>query len=120
MTMTVCIRYFIGALVLVLLIGGPSPASAQSRDSLLNGAIIGAAVGAGVGIGFTYAVRDSDLTAGQYAYGGAVWGAIGAGIGLGVDALFSRSSPRPALTRPGLLFSPAVGRVNGLTVKWRW
>ena len=94
-------------------------ASAQDRDSLLNGALIGGAIGAGIGIAFTHAVRDSDLTAGQYAYGGLVFGAIGAGAGLGVDALLNRS-PRPAVTRSGLFIAPAVGRVNGVAVIWRW
>lgn len=97
----------------------PGQASAQDRDSLLNGALIGGAIGAGIGIAFTHAVRDSDLTAGQYAYGGLVFGAIGAGAGLGVDALLNRS-PRPAATRSGLFIAPAVGRVNGLAVIWRW
>ena len=118
--MTILIRCLAFACVILAVGLAPNRASAQSRDSLLNGAIIGAAVGAGVGIGFTYALRDSDLTAGQYGYGGLVWGAIGAGIGVGVDALFSRSSPRPTTARPRLLFSPAVGRVNGVTLKWRW
>lgn len=95
-------------------------ASAQGRDSVLNGAVIGGAIGAGIGIGFTHAVRDSDLTASQYAYGGLVFGALGAGIGLGVDALLSRS-PRPfTARRQKLLFAPAVGRVNGIAVAWRW
>ena len=95
-------------------------ASAQSRDSLVNGTVIGAAIGAGAGIAFTHAVRDSDLTASQYAYGAVVMGAIGAGIGLGIDALIHGSRNRPTLTRPRVLFAPAVGRVNGLTVRWRW
>jgi hypothetical protein len=93
--------------------------SAQSRDSLLNGALIGGAIGAGIGIGFSHAVRDSDLTFGQYAYGGLVFGAIGAGAGLGVDALLSRS-PRPTAARSRLLLAPAVGRVRGVAVMWRW
>ena len=99
-----------------------APASAQGRDSLLNGAIIGGAVGAGIGVGMNYALRDSDLTVGQYAYGAAVYGAIGAGIGLGVDALFSRSSPRGTNAPPRrLLFAPAVWRnVARVTVRWRW
>jgi hypothetical protein len=99
-----------------------APASAQGRDGLLNGAIIGAAVGAGIGIGFNHALRDSDLTVGQYAYGAAVYGAIGAGIGLGVDALFSRSSPRGISAPPQrLLFAPVVWRnVAHVTVRWGW
>jgi len=113
-------RLFLACAVLATVVLSEGQASAQNRDSLLNGAVIGAAVGAGVGVAFTHAVRDSDLTFGQYAYGGIVVGAIGAGIGLGVDALFSRTSPRPFATRPRLLFAPAIGRVSGLTVKWRW
>jgi len=108
--------------VLFILLGAllcAQPAAAQNRDSLLNGAIIGGAIGAGIGVGFTHAVRDSDLTAGQYGYGALVFGGIGAGIGLGVDALFNRS-PRPFAPQRRLLFAPAVGRVNGLAVRWRW
>src|SRR5258708_39595045 len=66
---------------------------AQARDSLLNGAVIGAVVGAGTGVALTHAVRDSDLTFSQYAYGGLIFGAVGAGIGVGVDALLSRAMP---------------------------
>ena len=129
-------RLPVACTLLTTIVLAAGQASAQSRDSLLNGAIIGAAIGAGVGIGFTYALRDSDLAAGQYAYAGLVWGAIGAGIGLGVDALFGRSSPRPGTTRPRLLFAPAAGRAvvsafpglsrgegwrpRGVMVQWRW
>ena len=105
--------------VLTLLGSSPNPAAAQGRDSLLNGAIIGAAIGAGVGVAVTHATRDSDLTGGQYAYGALVMGGIGAGIGLGIDAVLHCSS-RPGPARPRVLFAPAVGRVNGLTVRWRW
>lgn len=112
-------RVFCACFVLGVLGGAPNPASAQGRDSVLNGAVIGAAIGAGVGLAVTHATRDSDLTAGQYAYGALVMGGIGAGIGLGIDAVLHRSS-RPGPARPRLLFAPAVGRVNGLTVKWRW
>ena len=73
---------------------GEHEASAQGRDALLNGAIIGAAAGAGVGIAFTHAVRDSDLVFTQYARGELVFGAIGAGIGVGVDALLGYSERR--------------------------
>jgi hypothetical protein len=107
-------------LMLALLMLAEGQASAQNRDGLLNGAVIGAAVGAGIGVAFNYALRDSDLTVGQYAYGAVVYGALGAGIGLGVDALFARSSPRPAAARPRLLFAPAVGRATSVTVQWRW
>jgi hypothetical protein len=113
-------RVRIAYLVVTALLLMNAPAAAQGRDSLVNGAVIGAAIGAGVGIAFTHVVRDSDLTAGQYAYGAVVMGAIGAGIGLGIDALLSRTSPRPTAARPRLLFAPAVGRGTGLTVKWRW
>jgi hypothetical protein len=128
--------------MLAALVMGEGQASAQRRDSVLNGVIIGAAVGAGIGIGMNYALRDSDLTVGQYAYGAAVYGAIGAGIGLGVDALLSRKSPRPFGKRPRLLIAPTVGHdvasafsttlasaeaarqtrvgVRGLAVQWRW
>ena len=71
------------------------PVAAQDRDGLLNGAVIGGAAGAGVGIAFTHAVRDSDLTAGQYARSAIIFGALGAGAGLGVYAL-SQRAPRPA------------------------
>jgi hypothetical protein len=127
--------------MLAALVIGEGQASAQRRDSLVNGAVLGAVVGAGFGVAMTYALRDSDLTVGQYAYGAAVYGAIGAGIGLGVDALFSRTSPRPLGKQPRLLFAPAVGSgvastfltadatanvvrrargVKGLAVRWRW
>jgi len=112
-------RFTVAGALLASLVLSHDHASAQNRDSLLNGAAIGGAIGAGIGIAFTHAVRDSDLTAGQYAYGGLVFGAIGAGAGLGVDALLNRS-PRPAVTRSGLFIAPAVGRVNGVAVMWRW
>ncbi len=110
------------ASVVVALALWAAPASAQGRDSVLNGAIIGGAIGAGIGIGFSHALRDSDLTVGQYAYGAAVYGAIGAGIGLGVDALFSRSSPRGTSAPPRrLLFAPVVWRnVAHVAIRWRW
>lgn len=126
--MTIYVRRFIAVCIaLAALAGTAHPASAQGRDSLLNGAIIGAAIGAGIGVGFNHALRDSDLTVGQYVSAALVFGGIGAGIGLGVDALFSRS-PRPQTARPRLLLAPAVGpgigsafrRARGLTVQWRW
>src|SRR5688572_30065117 len=93
---------------------------AQDRDGLLHGAVIGGAVGAGVGIAFTHAVRDSDLTAGQYARSAIIFGALGAGAGLGVDALFQRA-PRPAFASRRLWIAPAVWRnVSAVAVKWRW
>lgn len=112
---------FVLVLVAVFTFAWSGRASAQSRDSLVNGVVIGAAIGAGAGIAFTHAVRDSDLTAAQYAYGAVVMGAIGAGIGLGIDALIhSSSSPRPAVKRSRVLFAPAVGRVKGVALQWRW
>lgn len=96
-------------------------ARAQGTDAVANGAIIGAAVGAGAGIAFTHAVRDSDLTFGQYARGALIFGAIGAGAGIGVDALFNRSSSSAAGVRRPLLISPAIWRnVAGVVVKWKW
>ncbi len=96
------------------------PASAQARDRLLNGVVIGAAVGAGAGIAFTHAVRDSDLTAGQYARGALIFGAIGAGAGLGVDALLARG-PRPAFGARRLWIAPALWRnSSSVMVRWRW
>ena len=110
------------ASVVVALALWAAPASAQGRDNVLNGAIIGGAIGAGIGVGFSHAVRDSDLSFGQYAYGAAVFGAIGAGIGLGVDALFSRSFPRGTSAPPRrVLFAPIVWRnVAHVTVRWGW
>jgi hypothetical protein len=111
-------RHTLVVAFLVSLLLSTGQASAQARDSLLNGALIGGAIGAGIGVGFTHAVRDSDLTFGQYAYGGLVFGAIGAGAGLGMDALLNRS-PRPVASR-SVVIAPAVGRVNGVAVVWRW
>ena len=113
---------FVVSAVIVLIAADNRPAYAQGHDSLVNGAIIGAVVGASAGVGFTHAVRDSDLTVGQYASAALVFGAIGAGAGLGVDALFSRArktrSPQPL--RP-LFIAPAVWRdVAGVVVKWKW
>ncbi len=114
-------RLLIPAVVVVVVgtLGAP-PAQAQGQDPLLNGVLIGAAVGAGVGVAFTHAVRDSDLTFGQYARGALIFGAIGAGAGMGIDALLDRSS-RPVLTPRRLLIAPSVWRdVAGVVVKWRW
>ena len=111
-------RHTFAVVLLMSLLLSHGQASAQNRDSLLNGALIGGAIGAGIGVGFTHAVRDSDLTFGQYAYGGLVFGAIGAGAGLGIDALLNRSA-RPVASR-SLVITPAVGRVNGVAVVWRW
>jgi len=100
---------------------GEREASGQSRDSLVNGTVIGAAVGAGLGAAFTHAVRDSELGFSQYAQGALTFGAIGAGAGLGIDALLNRASPGPALTPRRVLIVPTVWRdVAGVTVKWRW
>jgi hypothetical protein len=100
---------------------GAGPANAQARDGLLNGAIIGAAVGAGAGVAFTHAVRDSDLSVGQYAYGGLIFGAIGAGVGLGIDALLDHALPGGGVLPRRLVITPAAGRhAAGLIVRWRW
>ena len=98
-----------------------SQARAQGNDSVANGTIIGAVVGAGVGVAFTHAVRDSDLTFGQYARGALIFGAIGAGAGLGVDALFNRSSQQGSQAPRPLTILPAVWRnVAGVVVKLKW
>ena len=99
---------------------GEHEASAQGRDALLNGAVIGAAVGAGVGVAFTHAVRDSDLVFSQYARGALVFGAIGAGIGLGVDALLNRASPGPGRTPPRVMIAPTLWRGVAVVAKWKW
>ena len=100
---------------------GERPALAQGRDSLANGLVIGAAIGAGTGVAFTHAVRDSDLTAGQYARGALVFGAIGAGAGLGLDALLNRTSSIPLAPPRRLRIAPAFWRnVSGVLVRWRW
>ena len=107
-------------LALLSVLISPLPARAQARDALVNGAAIGAASGAAVGVAYTYAVRDSDLTAGQYARGALVFAAIGAGIGIGVDALFTRATAAPAAA-PRLWLTPAASRgLKGLFVRWRW
>lgn len=102
---------------------GERQANAQTRDSLVNGTVIGAAVGAGLGVAFTHAVRDSDLTFSQYMRGALIFGAIGAGAGLGVDALFNRASSRPGAgaSRRRVVVVPAVWRdVRVILVNWRW
>ena len=119
MRSTRCTRILTVMVLLASLCASERRASAQGRDSLVNGAAIGAAAGAGFGVFFAHAVRDSDLTVGQYAYGAVVFGAIGAGIGLGVDALIGRSA-KPTVTAPRLVFAPVVGRTTGFAVGWRW
>ena len=113
---------FVLACAVFIVLGlGESEAHAQGRDSLLNGSLIGAAVGAGAGVLFTHAVRDSDLTFGQYARGGLIFGAIGAGAGLGIDALLNRRSAGPGVTRRRVLVAPTIWHdVSGVVVKWRW
>jgi len=94
---------------------------ANSRDSFWNGTLIGAAVGAALGIAFTYAVRDSDLTSADYAYGALIFGSIGAGAGLGIDAMLDRDSsavirsPAPATLKPRGAWKAAGIR---MTVRW--
>jgi hypothetical protein len=108
-------------IVLAALLFEAPPAYAQGRDRLVNGALIGAAVGAGAGIAFTHAVRDSDLTASQYARGALIFGALGAGVGLGLDALLNRTSPLPRASPPRVVFMPVVSRnIGGAIVKCRW
>jgi hypothetical protein len=100
---------------------GERQAYAQARDSLLNGTVIGAAVGAGTGVALTHAVRDSDLTFGQYAYGALIFGGLGAGVGVGIDALLTRAMPGTGVKPRRVLIAPAVWRrVGGVIVKWRW
>ena len=114
-------RGLVLAHVFAVLFLAAGQASAQGRDGLLNGVVIGAGVGAGTGVAFTHAVRDSDLTFGQYARGALIFGAIGAGAGIGIDALLSRTTPlsRGALQR--LSIAPSVWRrVSGVVVQWRW
>jgi drug/metabolite transporter (DMT)-like permease len=97
------------------------PASAQQRDGLGNGAVIGAAIGAGAGVAFTHAVRDSDLTFSQYLRGAVIFGAIGAGAGLAIDALFSRAATPSGVAPRRIVLAPALSRqVRGVTVSWRW
>jgi hypothetical protein len=114
-------RFALACVVFATLPFGQRQAHAQSRDPLLNGAVIGAAVGAGTGVALTHAVRDSDLTFGQYAYGALIFGAIGAGIGVGVDVLLNRG-PRATGVKPGrVLIAPTIWRhVAGVAVKWKW
>ena len=91
------------------------------RDNVWNGALIGGAIGAGTGIAFTHGTRDSELTAGQYAYGALVFGAIGAGVGMGIDVLLFRNQPRRPEQPPRVLIAPAVSRnTRAVAVKWRW
>ena len=113
----------LACLALAACLLGERPANAQTRDSLVNGTVIGAAVGAGLGVAFTHAVRDSDLTFSQYMRGALIFGAIGAGAGLGVDALFNRASSRPGAgaSRRRVVVVPAVWRdVRVILVNWRW
>ena len=108
-------------LVFGILFVAERPAAAQGSDNVLNGALIGGAVGAGVGVAFTHAVRDSDLTARQYAYGALVFGAIGAGLGLGVDALLERGPSRAGVTDQRVFITPSIWRgVKAVAVKLRW
>jgi drug/metabolite transporter (DMT)-like permease len=114
-------RHVLFCLITGTLLVSQGQARAQGGESVANGAIIGAAVGAGVGVAFTHAVRDSDLTFGQYARSALIFGAIGAGAGIGVDALFNRSHGQPPQARRPLLIAPGIWRnVAGVVVKWRW
>ena len=110
----------LAGLAVAALVLSARPANAQSRDSLVNGAVIGAAIGAGTGVAFTYAVRDSDLVFSQYARGALVFGAIGAGVGLGIDALLHRTAG-PRMTPRRVVITPTVWRdVSRVAVMWRW
>ena len=102
------IRLIFGFMLCAIFVAGP--AQAQARDSVWNGALIGGAIGAATGLVFTHAVRDSDLSAGQYAYGALVFGAIGARAGVGIDMLLFRNSPRPPLQPQKVAIAPAVWR----------
>jgi hypothetical protein len=117
-----CVRTIaLACLIAAAFVLGERPAHAQGRDGLVNGAVIGAAVGAGAGVAFTHAVRDSDLTFGQYMRSALIFGAIGAGAGIGIDALFDRASPVPGPARPRVFVAPAVWRgLKGVTVRWSW
>ena len=93
----------------------------SGRDSLLNGTVTGFAVGAAFGIAFVYAIRDSDLSAGQFAYSALVFGGIGAGVGLGIDALLDRNSSVVARSPRRVALSPRVSRrIAGIRVLMRW
>ena len=113
-------RFVIGSLVVAGSALAVQPAHAQGRDNLANGAAIGAVAGAGAGVAFTYAVRDSDLTVGQYARSALIFGAIGAGAGAGIDALFYRAAG-PGVPPRRIRIAPTVWRdIAGVVVKWRW
>ena len=104
-----------------MLLAGVRPAQAQVRDNVWNGAVIGGLIGDAAGVLFTHAVRDSDLTAGQYAYGAAVFGGIGAGVGMGIDVMLFRSQPRRPERPARVLIAPAVWKnTKAVAVKWRW
>jgi hypothetical protein len=115
------LRYLPGLIFVFAVLGfGQIDVHAQRNDSLLNGTMIGAAVGAGAGVAFTHAVRDSDLTAGQYLRGALVVGAIGAGAGLGVDALLNQTT-RPVIRSRRLQVMPALWRdFAAVAVHWKW
>jgi hypothetical protein len=83
--------------------------------------VTGFAVGAAFGIAFVYAIRDSDLSAGQFAYSALVFGGIGAGVGLGIDALLDRNSSVVARSPRRVTLSPRVSRrIAGIRVMMRW
>jgi hypothetical protein len=114
-------RPLVACLAVASLTLSPRPAEAQPGDSLLNGALVGAAIGAGGGIAFTHAVRDSDLTAGQYARGALIFGAIGAGAGLGVDALLSQTWAPGSVPSKRVSIAPVFWRdISGVVLRWRW
>ena len=91
------------------------------RDSLLNGTVIGFAAGAAFGIAYVYAVRDSDLDAGDYSYSALIFGGLGAAVGLGIDALFDRNSSVVGRSPRRVALSPRVSRkAAGIRVVMRW
>ena len=92
-----------------------------SRDSLLNGTVIGFAAGAAFGIAYVYVVRDSDLDAGDYSYSALIFGGLGAAVGLGIDALFDRNSSVVVRSPRRVALSPRVSRKTaGIRVVMRW
>ena len=108
-------------LMMGMVLAGVRPAEAQVRDNVWNGAVIGGLIGGAAGVLFTHAVRDSDLTAGQYAYGAAVFGGIGAGVGMGIDVMLFRNQPRRPEKQARVLIAPAVWKnTKAVAVKWRW
>jgi len=92
----------------------------SSRDSLLNGTVIGAAIGAVAGMALVYWTSDSE-GADQYVYGALVFGGIGAGAGLGLDALLNRSAGVAAGAPRRIAVKTRVSKkATGVHVSMRW